>query len=184
MCSVNDEECVPGKIRRGMCSRHYHRWLRLGRTSGREVVDNFQQYEVLENGCWKWTGRKFPSGYGKLSRPEYGTQRASRAFYIHFNGLITSDLVVDHVCHNNDLYCLNGVDCPHRLCVNPGHLEAVTHLINVKRGHHNILTENDVHEIRRSFSSGVKQQLLADRFGVKQATVSDIVTRKTWRHVS
>jgi len=45
------------------------------------------------------------------------------------------------------------------------------------------LTEDDVREIRRLRSSGVKQRDVARLFGVSQGTVSFIALRQTWRHV-
>lgn len=42
------------------------------------------------------------------------------------------------------------------------------------------LTEADVRAIR---TSGDKQQVLADRYGISQPAVSKIVARKTWVHV-
>ncbi len=46
------------------------------------------------------------------------------------------------------------------------------------------LTSADVRFIRRRYSSGVTQQALADRFGLDQTTVSDIVRRQLWKHVA
>jgi hypothetical protein len=46
------------------------------------------------------------------------------------------------------------------------------------------LTENDVREIRRLAAAGTRQQVLADHFGVRQTTISNIVHRVTWGHVA
>ncbi len=47
------------------------------------------------------------------------------------------------------------------------------------------LTEDDVREIRRLYAAGIaKQQGLAERFGVSQVKVSQILLRKSWRHVA
>jgi hypothetical protein len=40
--------------------------------------------------------------------------------------------VLDHTCH--DTSCEKGASCPHRACVNPAHLEPVTHAVNIRRG--------------------------------------------------
>ena len=45
------------------------------------------------------------------------------------------------------------------------------------------LTEMKVAEVRRRFTQGQLQTAIAKLYGVSQSTVSDIVTRKTWRHV-
>lgn len=48
-----------------------------------------------------------------------------------------------------------------------------------------LLTAADVREIRRRYAAGEgSQQAIADEYGVKQVTVSAIVRRRTWRHVS
>jgi hypothetical protein len=45
------------------------------------------------------------------------------------------------------------------------------------------LTEEDVIEIRRLSSIGVKQEDIARQFGITQACVSAIVRRITWKHI-
>jgi hypothetical protein len=70
--------------------------------------------------CWLWTGNKIPSGYGYFS-VRRNRFRVHRFAYELVNGPILSGLDIDHLC---------GV----RNCVNPAHLEAVTHRDNVLRG--------------------------------------------------
>lgn len=75
-----------------------------------------------EGGCWIWTGRRHGSGrrYGGFTfrgRQVY----AHRAAYELFVGPIAGGLELDHLCRNG-------------LCVNPDHLEPVTHQENVRRG--------------------------------------------------
>lgn len=71
-------------------------------------------------GCWTWRGAKSPSGYGKyaIARTDY---RAHRVSWTLVNGPIPDGLSLDHLCRN-------------KLCVNPAHLEVVTHTVNVLRG--------------------------------------------------
>lgn len=68
------------------------------------------------SGCWLWTGYVRRDGYGTL-----GKMRAHRATYIAFRGPIPEGLELDHLCRV-------------RHCVNPDHLEAVTHRVNTMRG--------------------------------------------------
>lgn len=46
------------------------------------------------------------------------------------------------------------------------------------------LSERDVLEIRRLYAAGETQMNLAATFGVKQAHVSRIVHRQTWKHIT
>lgn len=75
--------------------------------------------EIQPNGCWQWTGNT-GRGYGRISangRP----QQAHRVGYELLVGPIPEGLTLDHLCRN-------------RGCVNPAHVEPVTHRENVLRG--------------------------------------------------
>lgn len=89
--------------------------------------------------CWRWTGATNGRGYGVLGR---GPRGAARRLYAHryaFElraGPIPGGLEIDHRCHNEAAErgeCDGGVTCPHRACVNPAHLEAVTRSVNLSR---------------------------------------------------
>lgn len=71
------------------------------------------------DGCWNWTA---------VTDGRYGTfamgnrrPKAHRVLWEHINGPITAGLELDHLCRNT-------------LCVNPAHLEAVSHRENTLRG--------------------------------------------------
>lgn len=70
--------------------------------------------------CWEWTGYRDPDGYGKVGKDGHD-RKASRVVYEALCGPIPETLELDHLCRN-------------RSCVNPLHLEPVTHLVNVARG--------------------------------------------------
>ena len=74
----------------------------------------------LDNGCWEWTGAKNPAGYG-LFWSGGRLRSAHIVAYEQINGTVPEGLELDHLCHNPS-------------CVNPDHLEAVTHSINLLRG--------------------------------------------------
>ncbi|GIH07346.1 hypothetical protein Rhe02_54130 [Rhizocola hellebori] len=85
-----------------------------------------------QNGCWRWTAYA-RAGYGQLSCDSKRIS-AHRFSYMQFVGPIPDGLTIDHVCHTRDLSCRGGETCPHRRCVNPAHLEAVTQAVNGSRG--------------------------------------------------
>jgi hypothetical protein len=71
-------------------------------------------------GCWLWAGTSGQGGYGRFWHNGRLVQ-AHRFSYEMVHGPIASDLELDHLCR---------VHC----CVNPAHLEPVTHKTNVLRG--------------------------------------------------
>lgn len=90
--------------------------------------------EVLDNGCWQWTGFITPEGYGALGYKGKRNVLAHRAVYEEFVGPIPNGLTLDHTCHTDNTACPGAFQCPHRSCVNPDHLEPVTSAVNVQRG--------------------------------------------------
>ena len=76
-------------------------------------------------GCWWWTGGLDPNGYGLI---DFWNQKpkqklAHRVVYEFYCGPIADDLELDHLCRTPS-------------CVNPDHLEPVTHAVNMARGIH------------------------------------------------
>lgn len=73
------------------------------------------------DGCWLWRGHLTPNGYGLFWVSEHEPMPAHRAVYEVVKGAIPDGLTLDHLCRNPT-------------CVNPEHLEPVTHAVNVRRG--------------------------------------------------
>lgn len=80
----------------------------------------FQSNITKSGDCWLWNGDKNHAGYGRFSikRKKYLAHRVS--FRVSGNE-IKEDMVLDHLCRV-------------RNCVNPAHLEQVTHRENTLRG--------------------------------------------------
>lgn len=83
------------------------------------------------DGCWYYDGRHNKHGYPIYGKPG---RRVSRLMYGWYTGPIPPTLVIDHLCHTQDVSCTAGDSCPHRRCVNPSHLETVTQHENWLRG--------------------------------------------------
>lgn len=80
----------------------------------------WQRVQKLSNGCWEWSGKLTPKGYGKCQFRNKELY-AHRVSYTWERGEIPSGMVIDHLCRN-------------KKCVNPNHLEVVTNVENVLRG--------------------------------------------------
>lgn len=73
-----------------------------------------------ESGCWEWINVLSSNGYGQFSL-DGKNYNAHCVSYRHFKGEYESNLELDHLCRN-------------KVCVNPDHLEPVTHRENMLRG--------------------------------------------------
>jgi len=115
------------------CHKHYSRWRRhrdplvVLKPKPRPPADpllRFVRFVMFTESCWLWTGSKAREGYGKFRTKENGgwhTYRAHRWLYEAIICRIPNQLPLDHSCRTP-------------ACVNPDHLEPVTHQINTLRG--------------------------------------------------
>lgn len=71
------------------------------------------------SGCWLWTASVTPYGHGRFNWKPAGSY-AHRAAHLLFKGRIPNGKEIDHLCRVPS-------------CVNPDHLEAVTHKVNIHR---------------------------------------------------
>lgn len=101
------------------------------------VIDRIKSRIVItEDGCWHWPGAT-AQGYGRISWSRGGNQMVwaavHRVMYTHEVGPIPEGLDLDHTCHD-PATCEGPVQCRHRRCCNPAHLEPVPHQENLLRG--------------------------------------------------
>ena len=117
---------------RQLCRTHYQRFRKTGNPLlGRRDVywslnswtERFWSNVDKSTDCWMWIAAKNDRGYGQFtSRMEpHNTIYAHRVAYELQHGSIPEGLELDHLCR-------------HPACVNPDHLEAVSHVVNCRRG--------------------------------------------------
>lgn len=102
-----------------------HQWQLWGYL--KTLVRFWNKVEITKS-CWNWVGAKrcgrIRNGktqyYGALT-VNFKNISSHRFSYEQVKGKIKKGYEIDHLCRNT-------------LCVNPEHLEAVTHSVNMKRG--------------------------------------------------
>ncbi|MBA3752973.1 MAG: HNH endonuclease [Nitrospira sp.] len=85
--------------------------------------ERFMKFVEVDGDCWVWWGSHTHNGYAQF-RFQGSAKYAHRLSYEYFIGPIPDGLQLDHVKER----------CDNRDCVNPDHLEPVTHRENLLRG--------------------------------------------------
>ncbi len=98
-------------------------------------------------GCWIWQGAKISTGYGHL-RVQGKNVLSHRYMYEKVKGEIPGGLELDHLCRNP-------------LCMNPQHLEPVTHAENCRRGKRVKLTHRMTKQIKAMAENGQRIEFIA-----------------------
>lgn len=124
-CSVSD--CDSPTAGRGWCAAHYMRWRRSGDPLGSTLKDPRARFTAMlgsaatgySTPCHVWMGAVSDRGYGNFWL--HGrTVLAHRQAFEWAVGPIPPGLELDHLCRVTR-------------CVNPAHLEVVTHAENNRR---------------------------------------------------
>lgn len=140
VCSI--EGCDKPHEANGLCTHHYDTWRHHGdpltpvRIHGDDVARFWSKVykhgplagtDTLAAGkgqCWLWTDTPGTRGYGAFNYAAGDrriTLRAHQYAYELLVGPVPEGLELDHLCRVHN-------------CVNPSHLEAVTHRENILRG--------------------------------------------------
>lgn len=129
--------------------------------------------------CWEWNGARSEQGYGRSRYVLLGSQETyvHRVAWAFAHGALAG---ANEVCHS----------CDNPPCCNPAHLWAGTHQDNhadsVRKGRRSHaskakkLTPRKVASIRKLWRDGQKQRHIAERFGVSQPAVSQVISGKSW----
>lgn len=87
-----------------------------------KTFENFMRHlssNLHVGDCWEWKGARADTGYSVFGNMD--NRYGHRVSYVLFNGDIPEGKEIDHKCGN-------------RGCVNPLHLQAITHKQNIVLG--------------------------------------------------
>jgi hypothetical protein len=146
----------------------------------KQIIERLIEKCDVTDGCWTWKGAVNASGYGTITI-DGKTQVASRMAYRYFVSDIYEGM---NVCHH----------CDNPLCIRPSHLFLGTQQDNMidrnskgrapnmsgSKHPRSKLTDEQVNEI---LTSPARQTDLAKKYGVSQATISLLISRRTWKHI-
>jgi hypothetical protein len=127
----------------------------------------------IDTRCWVWQKTVSAGGYGVFSDVNNKKKRAHRISYEIFVGPIKEKMQIDHVCKN-------------RACVNPDHLEQITHAKNGSREkarHHNSLKTHCVrgHEYNEENTRYTMRKKGHDGWALRSCRLCSKITSKQYR---
>lgn len=139
-----------------------------------EAASVFERFEKLytpepNSGCWLWIGYITPRGYAKF-------WHEGKSCYAH---IVAFKMTGQEVPHGMELDHKCRVHC----CVNPAHLEPVTHLENVRRGQAGINSRQRTHCPQGHKLEGKNLKWQRTRSGNLQrlCRICAIATCRRWR---
>lgn len=130
-CSVDG--CENKQRARTYCPKHWKRWRKYGDPTMAKFVpvtggtdsERFWAKVEITGFCWNWTGAKGQHGHGFFNLGKETGWKGIGAHKFAWLDLMQEDTTgrdLDHLCRNP-------------ACVNPDHLEPVTHRENMYRGY-------------------------------------------------
>nr|WP_312374890.1 HNH endonuclease [Delftia acidovorans] len=151
------------------------------------IVKGHQHGPILSRACIPFNGGRRKNGYGYLQF--MGKQVLAHRLAYALNEMLHPDALVGVVIRHR---------CDNPCCINVEHLEPGTAQDNtndkVQRGRHlkgeqvgnSKLSAQEIRDIRanyRPYSKDANQYRLAQQYGVSQAEISHIVSKKRWQHL-
>ena len=199
-CSV-DGCARTGRIRRGWCDAHYSRWRKTG-TPGGAFIPTFvravaappgvaraffwDHVNEASVGCRIWPFGINVEGYGQVRIPGRSHLVHRLACEEHYGPPPLPGMHAAHrpvVCHNSSCWAWE-----HVRWATPAENVADKLLDGtIRRGEERTdakLTNAQVLEIRTKVTNGVSYTALMAQYGISRPSISEIVTRKRWKHLS
>lgn len=135
-----------------------------GKRTRPTVEERFWAKVEKTDSCWLWIASRGFGGYGRFypGRPA-ASRAAHRVSYEWAKGPIPDGLELDHLCRVRE-------------CVNPDHLEAVTHAENVRRAR--AATAKDYCYRGHEFTP---ENTLIDRDGWRRCRECRGIRQRAWR---
>lgn len=133
-----------------------------------------EPFRIDENGCWNWTRRTIPNGYGQMYFIGEGNRRTAKyahriSWLIHFGAIPTGM----HVCHR----------CDNPRCCNPWHMFLGTPAENARdrkakgRNYQGKRKRFDRNRIREMLNAGRSIREIACEMGAHRTTIEKAVRR-------
>ncbi|SRR6266478_4076534 len=142
----------------------------------------YSKVEILDNGCWRYTGGLNGRGYGNFWLDGKTCSAHVVSFELH-NGPVLEGM---QVCHS----------CDYKPCINPEHLFVGTQQDNtddmIAKGRGRFkgeesgqakLTAEDVMYIKRLIEDGYSVSSIADLYNMTYQAIRHIKIGRSWRHV-
>ena len=199
VCSINDCENI-GQLRKGWCEKHYRRHKKYGNplfTKIREYRKSGMSDKELRiwirfppqskkdpnTGCREWQGLLNLQGYGVIGYDGKSVLVHRLAWALKYKSWPENMLL--HSCDNSK-------------CINIKHLREGSQQDNMNdmmnRNRHARLkgedhgsaklTEKQVIKIRKKYKTGrYTQKKLGEMYGITNANVSEICSKKSWKHI-
>jgi hypothetical protein len=168
------EECPPSRMPK-YCSDACRGVKRLVKSS-KPLAERFWPRVDKTDGCWLWTGRQLPRGYGHILGAQRKNVLTHRVSWELTYGPIPAGLDVLHRCDNPP-------------CVRPDHLFLGTDADNIadritKGRPRSKMTVAVVRQARELYRAGQPLAELAEAHGVSETAVRHAAMRITWRHIA
>lgn len=132
----------------------------------RGKFDYVEEDHNYSSPCWMWQKSITKKGYAACNRN--GFYAAHQFYYAKFIGEVPSGMELDHLCKV-------------RSCVNPYHLEVVTHIENIRRSSNPSLSierSARIREMRRTGKFTIVY--LANHFGVSKSAIKRVLNGQYW----